>query len=151
MSVRFSSVNFCWSSPAESFFVSGPRGTHDHILVLSRLSSISKCGLLCLSHLSFLGKCSVKCIPHFSVRQRLGKHVSVATNTRNNRRIFGNACLCVCLCIFLSLLGNNSVKTFRGNEELLEALFAMRSVLYLVYNNLLDIQGPGAVWYCSAI
>jgi hypothetical protein len=55
---------------------------------------------------------SVKCIPPFTARQRLGKHVPEAKNTRNNRRITGHMCLWVCLYIPLSLLGNNSVKTF---------------------------------------
>jgi hypothetical protein len=52
------------------------------------------------------------CIPPLIVRQRLGKHVPAATNTRNNRRIVGRVCLWICLCIPMSLLGNNSVKTF---------------------------------------
>jgi hypothetical protein len=55
--------------------------------------------------------------------QRLGKHVPAATNTCNNRRIVGPVIfyvvrvlskdsLSACLFIPLSLLGNNSVKTF---------------------------------------
>jgi hypothetical protein len=39
------------------------------------------------SLLSLLGNGSVKCMPFFGARQRLGKHVPAATNTRNNRRI----------------------------------------------------------------
>jgi hypothetical protein len=34
------SVNCCWSSPAQSFLVSGPVGIHCHILLLSRLSRV---------------------------------------------------------------------------------------------------------------
>jgi hypothetical protein len=34
-------------------------------------------------------RCLVKCIPPFGARQKLGKHVTVATNTRNNRRNVG--------------------------------------------------------------
>jgi hypothetical protein len=46
----------------------------------------------------------------FFTRQRPGKHVPTATNTRNNRRIVGRLC---------PLLGNNSVNTFLRNQELL--------------------------------
>jgi hypothetical protein len=63
-----------------------------------------------VSFLSLLGKGSVKCIPTFIARQRLGKDVPAATDTRNNKRIIGRVCLD--LCIPLLLLGNNSVKTF---------------------------------------
>jgi hypothetical protein len=72
------------------------------------LVSVSLCVLLLL----LLGKGLVKCIPPFVARQWLSKHVPTATNTRNNRRTVGCVCLWVCLCIPLSLLGNNSVKTF---------------------------------------
>jgi hypothetical protein len=48
------------------------------------------------------------CIPLFIARQVLGKHVPAATNTCNTRRTVER----VCLCIPLSLLDNNSVKTF---------------------------------------
>jgi hypothetical protein len=61
--------------------------------------------------LSLLGKGWVKCIPPFIARQRLGRHVPAAANTRNSRRIVGRVYLWVCLCIALSLLFN-SVKTF---------------------------------------
>jgi hypothetical protein len=44
-------------------------------------------------------------------RQRLGKHVSAATNTRSSTRNIGFVCSWVCLCIPLSLPGNGSVKT----------------------------------------
>jgi hypothetical protein len=65
---------------------------------------------------------SFKCIPPFCARQRLGKHVTAATNTCNNRRNVGLVIFCavrilskeslwVCLCVPLSLLGNSSVKT----------------------------------------
>jgi hypothetical protein len=56
-------------------------------------------------------------------RQRLVRHVLVATNTRNNRRNVGGIVLCmvralskeslwVSVCILLFLLGNVSVNTF---------------------------------------
>jgi hypothetical protein len=61
-----------------------------------------------VSLLPSLRKGSVKCIPLFIARQRLGKHVPVSTTTLNNRRTVGS----VCLCIPVSLLGHNSVKTF---------------------------------------
>jgi hypothetical protein len=67
--------------------------------------------VVCLSLPSLLGNGSVKCIPPFVARQRLGKHVSAAPNTRNNRTV-GLVYLWVSLCIPLSLRGNNSVKTF---------------------------------------
>jgi hypothetical protein len=51
-------------------------------------------------------------IRRFGARQRIGKHVAAATNTGNNRIIFGRVCLWVCLRIPLSPLGNNPVKTF---------------------------------------
>jgi hypothetical protein len=44
--VQSSPVNSCWSSPAQSFLVSGPVGTHDHIFVFSRLLSVLKWGYL---------------------------------------------------------------------------------------------------------
>jgi hypothetical protein len=75
---------------------------------------------VCISLLSLLGIGSVKCIPHLVRRQRLGKHVPVATNTRNNRivvlvilcalRVLSQGSLWIC--IPLPLLGNNSLKTF---------------------------------------
>jgi hypothetical protein len=52
--------------------------------------------------------------PPFIAKQRLGKHVPAPTNTRNNRRIFG----CVCLCLPLSLLGHNSIKTFPRHRKI---------------------------------
>jgi hypothetical protein len=66
---------------------------------------------VCVSLLSLLGKGSVKCISPFIARQRLGKHVPAATNTRDSRRL-GRVCLWVCLCIPVSFLDNSSVKTF---------------------------------------
>jgi hypothetical protein len=44
--VQPSSVNCCWSPPAQSFLVSGPVGTQDHIFVLSRPLRGFKWGLL---------------------------------------------------------------------------------------------------------
>jgi hypothetical protein len=53
-----------------------------------------------------LGKGSVTCIPPVIARQWLAKHVPSTTNT-HNRRIIGR----VCLCIPLSLVGKNFVRT----------------------------------------
>jgi hypothetical protein len=72
----------------------------------------SVCVSVCVSLLTLLAKGSINCIHSFVTRQRLSNHVPVAMNTRNNRRIVGRVCLWVCMYIPLSLLGNNSVKTF---------------------------------------
>jgi hypothetical protein len=53
--------------------------------------------LYVLSLLSLLGKGSIKCVPPFISRQRLGKHVPAATNTRSNRITDGRMCLSVYL------------------------------------------------------
>jgi hypothetical protein len=67
--------------------------------------------------------CLHTCIPPFIARQRLSRHVSAATNTRNNRRIVGRVCLWVCLyTIPLSLLGDNSVKTFLRQRRIAEGV-----------------------------
>jgi hypothetical protein len=78
--------------------------------------------------------------PPIVARQRLSRHVPMAGNTYNNRTV-GRDVFCavsvspkeslwVCLCIPLSLLCRNSVKTFpRGNEEL-EASVTVRSKSY---------------------
>jgi hypothetical protein len=50
--------------------------------------------------------------PSFIAKQRLGKHIPVATNTGSNGIIVGRVCLWASLCILLLLLGKNSVKTF---------------------------------------
>jgi hypothetical protein len=95
---------------------------------------------LCVFLLSLQGSGSVKCIPPFGPRQRLGKHVPAATNTRNNRRNVGRVILYavrvlskeslwVCLRIPLLLLGKTR-RCSRNNEELLEASLPVRSVSY---------------------
>jgi hypothetical protein len=53
----------------------------------------SVCLSVCVSLLSLPGKGSVKYIPPFVTRQRLSKHVPVATNTLNNRINVGHVCL----------------------------------------------------------
>jgi hypothetical protein len=42
--------------------------------------------------------------PLMVIRQRLGQSVHAAMNTSKNRRMAGHECLCVSLCITLSLL-----------------------------------------------
>jgi hypothetical protein len=66
--------------------------------------------------------------PLVVARQRFGKNFSTATNIRNNRKIVGSVIfyairalpkesLWVCLCIPLSLLGNNSVNMFLASTK----------------------------------
>jgi hypothetical protein len=93
-------------------------GVHLNGVLHKSLPSV--CVSLCVTLLSLQGNGSVKCLTPFGARQRLGKHVPAATNTRNNRGTIGGVIFCavralskgslwVCLCIPLSLLGNNSV------------------------------------------
>jgi hypothetical protein len=81
----------------------------------------SVCVSGCVSLLSLLGKGSENFITPFTARQRLGKHAAVAMNTYNNRRIIDHVIFyavnilskkSVCLCILLSLVCKNSLKTF---------------------------------------
>jgi hypothetical protein len=69
------------------------------------------------------------CIPPSVARQRLGKHVPAAKNTRKNKiivgrvifyavRVLSKESLWVRLCIPVSLLGNNSVKTFSRQRRI---------------------------------
>jgi hypothetical protein len=78
---------------------------------------------ICVALPSLPGNGSVKCIPPFDVRQRLGKHVPAAVNTRNNRivggvRFIDGPCRIkeksMSLCITLSLLGNGLVAVTRN-------------------------------------
>jgi hypothetical protein len=99
-----------WTNFYETWYVY--HGTWAQLNGVLHKSLPPVCVSLCVSLISLLGKCSVKCIPPFIARQRLGKHVPAATNTRKNKIIVGHVCLWVCLCIPLLLLGNISVKTF---------------------------------------
>jgi hypothetical protein len=68
--------------------------------------------------LSLLGKGSVECIPPFIARQRPSNQVPAAKNTLKSRRIARRVFLWICLCIPLSLLGSNSVKTFPRQRKI---------------------------------
>jgi hypothetical protein len=81
------------------------------------------------------------CLYMYVPRQQLGKNVTAATNTRNNRRIVGRVVFCavcvitqeslwVSLCIPLSLLGNGSVNTFPRQREIVGGVvfYAVRVV-----------------------
>jgi hypothetical protein len=59
-------------------------GTWAHLIGLLHRSLRSVCVSIRVSRLSLLGNGSVRCIIPFAARQRLGKHVPVATNTLNN-------------------------------------------------------------------
>jgi hypothetical protein len=58
------------------------------------------------------------CMRSIVARRWLGKHVPAATNTRNSMRIVGR----LCLCILLSLLGINSVKTFPRQRRIIRGV-----------------------------
>jgi hypothetical protein len=110
-----------WTNLYETWHVY--HGNWAHLGGVLHKSLPSVCVSVCVSLLSLLGNGSVKCLPPFGARQRLGKHVPAATNTRYSRSIVGRVMFCtvhvvskeslwVCgLCIPLSLVGNNSVKT----------------------------------------
>jgi hypothetical protein len=111
------------------------------ILTAYSINPSSVCLSVCVSLLMFQGNGLVKYRLSFVARQRLGKQVPIATTTCHNRRTVGRVifyAVCVlseespwvCLRIPLTLIGNNSVKTFPWQEELLKASFSMRSVSY---------------------
>jgi hypothetical protein len=81
---------------------------HMYIMHGSCYSIYSSHLCLYVSFLSMPGKGLVKFTPPFVSRKRLGKHVSAVKNTRNNTRNIEG----MCLFIQVSLVGNNSVKTF---------------------------------------
>jgi hypothetical protein len=128
-----------WTNLYETRYVYHGNWAHFNGVLRKSLPSVSVS--VCVSLLSLLGKGSVKYIPHFIARQRLGKHVPAATNTRNNRRIVGRVifyAVCVlskespwvCLCILLWLLGNNSVRTFLRQRRIVGGVifYAVRVV-----------------------
>jgi hypothetical protein len=77
--------------------------------------------------------CVCMCIPPIAARQRFGRHVPMAINTRNKGRFVGDVVFCtvrvvsqeslwVCLCIPLSLLGNDSVNMFLRQRRIVEGV-----------------------------
>jgi hypothetical protein len=104
LSILNASINLC--------------GNWVHLRGLLRKSLPSVCVSLCLSLLSLQGNGWVQYyVPPFGARQRLGKHVPAAKNTRDKRmvgyvisvavRVLSKECLWVSLFIPLSLLGEN--------------------------------------------
>jgi hypothetical protein len=69
------------------------------------------------------------CITPTVARQRRDKHVPATTNKYNNSRIVVCMCLRVCLSIPLSLLRNNSVKTFPWQRRIVGVVFCAVRVL----------------------
>jgi hypothetical protein len=73
---------------------------------------------VCVSLPTLLGK-----LHRLSIdSQRSGKHVFVAKDTHNNRRIVRSFCLCVCLFAPKWLLGNNYVKMFPWQRRIIEGV-----------------------------
>jgi hypothetical protein len=107
LSVRHYQLSNTWTNVSETWYVCHDTWARPNGVQHKSLPSVC----VSVSLLSFLGKGSVNCI-FFVTRQRLGKHVPAATNTRYNRRIVGLVCLWVCLCIPLSLTSNTEVKAF---------------------------------------
>jgi hypothetical protein len=94
----------------------------------------------------------VKCIPPFGARQRLGKRVLLATNTRNSIKIVGRVIfyavhvlpkesLWVCLCIPLLLIGNSSVKLFPSQRRI------VRGVIFCAVH----VLPKESLWICLCI
>jgi hypothetical protein len=65
----------------------------------------SVCVSACESFLSLQGNGSVKGIPSFGARQRLGKHVSTAMNTRNNRKLIVGRVIFYAVRVFIKGVG----------------------------------------------
>jgi hypothetical protein len=109
-----------WTNLYETFYVY--HGNLVHLDGVLHKSLPSVCVSVCATLLSLQSNGSVKYIPHLGSRQRIGKQVPKAMNTRINRiagrvifyavRVLSKESLWVCLRIPLMLLGNNSVTTF---------------------------------------
>jgi hypothetical protein len=134
---EFPSIN--WTNLYESWYVY--RGTWANLtpcLIYLFLPSAYVC--VCVSLLSLWGRDQVKSISALITRQRLRKHIPAAANTRNNR-IVGRVVFCAFLDLSkeslwvsmypLSLLGNNSVKTFPQQRRIVWDIvsYAVRIVL----------------------
>jgi hypothetical protein len=96
-------------------------------------------------------------------RQRLSRHISVTTNTRNNTRIVRGVVFCmvnavsdeslwVRLCIPLSLIGNGSVNTFSrqrrvvGGVVFYEVLVVSKESRWLVLPRTSCLKAWGSCW-----
>jgi hypothetical protein len=75
-----------------------------------------------VSLLSSLGKVSVKCMPPFIARKVIGKHVPAVTNTEQQEYCWTIVRMGLCVCIPLSLLSNNSAKTFPQQRRIVGSL-----------------------------
>jgi hypothetical protein len=113
-----------WTYLPETWYVYYGNWSHLNGVLHKSLPSI--CMYACVSLMSLQGNGSVNCISPFGAKQRLGKHVPTATNTRNDKRIvrrfifytvrvLTKESLWVFLCIPLSSLGKDSVKKFPKN------------------------------------
>jgi hypothetical protein len=74
-----------WTNIYETWYVYNGNWTHLNGVLHKSFPLV--CVSACVSLLSLLGNGSVKCIPPIGTRQRHGKHVSAAMNSRCNRRI----------------------------------------------------------------
>jgi hypothetical protein len=119
-------------------------------------------------HKSLPSACVCICIPSIVARQRFGKHVHAATNTSNNRRTVGrfvfyavrvvsNESLWVCLCIPLSLVGNNSVKMFPRQRRIVGGVVfyavhvVSRESRFLVLPKFLAFNSPPSIRNMSVL
>jgi hypothetical protein len=133
-------------------------GTWLHLNDVHHKSLPLVCVSVCVSLLSLKGNGSVKYFPPFGARQRLGKHVPAATNTRWNRRIIERVIfytarvlskdsLWVCLCIPLPLLGKTSVKTFSRQQRILGGV-VFYAVHVLSKENRRLVLPTISSWFC---
>jgi hypothetical protein len=128
-----------WRNPCETWFVH--HSTWAHLNYFLRKSLPSICVFVCVSVLSLLGNGSVKCIHPFGARQWLGKHFHTANEYTQQwknysmRHFLWGPCLIkggyVGLSMYLlSLLNNNSVKTFPRQRRIVEDALVYEVVSY---------------------
>lgn len=135
---RYQLLN-AWTNIYQTLYVHHGTRTYLNGVLHKSLPSISVS--VCVFLLLQLGKGSVTCIPLFVARQQLSKHVPLAKNTWNSRRIVGPVIFCVvCVlskeslwvwCIPLSLLSNGSVNTFQQQRRIVGTIvfYAVHVVL----------------------
>jgi hypothetical protein len=115
----------------------------------------------CVCLVSLLGKGLVKCIPTFGARQRLCKPRTMTTDTCNNTIIDErfNSCAIrvlwkrVCGSMSLSLLGNNSVKTFPRQRRIAGGVVFTTDLVVRKENRqlVLPITYSSAVWGMDSV